>query len=137
MSVHISKGGCQCGEIKISLKGEPVKSFICYCIDCRKGSGHLGQILSYYDTKNIEITDSKSYLREFIVGNTKSGVPKKKEFCGNCGSTIRTLPMKYNGEVSVVRPTLLDENFKMCVPKIAIFGESNTEYVEGLQNDFF
>lgn len=137
MSARTSKGGCQCGAIRISLKGEPVKSFICYCIDCRKGSGHLGQMLSYYDTKNVEITDSKSYLREFVVASTKSGVPKKKEFCGNCGSTIRTLPMKYNGEVSMVRPTLLDENFIMCVPKIAIFGDSKNQYVEGLQNEFF
>lgn len=137
MSARISKGGCQCGAVKISLKGEPVKSFICYCIDCRKASGHLGQMLSYYYTKNVEIMDSKFFLKELIVTKTKSGYPKKKEFCGNCGSTIRTLPMKYNGEVSMVRSTLLDENFIMCVPKIAIFEDSKIEYVERLQNEFF
>lgn len=137
MSTLISKGDCQCGAIKISFKGEPVKSFVCYCVDCRKGSGHLGQMLSYYNTNDVEITDSQSYLKEFVVINTKSGSPKKKEFCGNCGSTIRTLPMKYNGKVSMMRPTLLDENFTMCAPKNTIFGDSKTKFVEGVESEFF
>ena len=137
MSKIISKGDCQCGAIKINFKGEPVKSFICYCVDCRKASGHLGQMLSYYNTNDVEIMDSQAFLKEFIILNTKSGSPKKKEFCGNCGSTIRTLPMKYSGEVSMMRPTLLNENFAIFAPKNAIFGDSKKEFIEGIENEFF
>lgn len=137
MSSVVSKGSCQCGSIKFTLNGPPDRTLVCYCDDCRKGSGHLGQMTAFYKTTDVNIIDDESNLKQFVVTKTQSGHPKHKEFCSNCGSTIRTLPMKYNGEVSVVRASLLDDNFKICAPKIAIFTDTKDKYVEGIESDYF
>lgn len=137
MASLITKGSCQCGAIQFTLKGEPAKLFLCYCVDCRKSSGHLGQFLAQYNTSDVEIKDSQTFLKELIVENTQSGFPKMKEFCGACGSTIRTLPQKYKGEVSMIRSSLLDENFKDFMPEKAIFVNSKTNYVDGTESSIF
>ena len=34
-----SEGGCQCGEIRYRLTGEPVWLAVCHCNDCKSQSG--------------------------------------------------------------------------------------------------
>jgi len=34
-----SEGGCQCGEIRYCLTGEPVWLAVCHCNDCKSQSG--------------------------------------------------------------------------------------------------
>ncbi|KAK6460359.1 Mss4-like protein [Scheffersomyces coipomensis] len=131
------KGSCLCGGIQITFTGAPKKNFICYCSDCRKGSGHLGQFISQYDSDDVKVTDKDSNLKEFVVTATKSGFPKRKQYCGGCGSTILTLPMKHNGEVAMVRPSLLDSDFSQFAPNLGIFGDVKTEYTKGCETDEF
>lgn len=132
-----SKGSCLCGSIQVSISGEPIKRFVCYCSDCRKGSGHLGQFIVMLDTKDIEISDSNSRLKEYTVTSTKSGFPKRKQFCCECGCTILTLPMKFKGEKAMFRPSLLDEKFSHYSPTQMVFEEAKTNYVEGIENEFY
>ena len=35
----IRTGGCQCGGVRYRLKGEPYKSGLCHCTDCRQVTG--------------------------------------------------------------------------------------------------
>ncbi|KAG7665111.1 uncharacterized protein J8A68_001421 [[Candida] subhashii] len=130
-------GSCLCGQVTFKLNGEPSRSFICYCVDCRKGSGHLGQFISQYATDKVEIKDPNHQIKEYVVEKTKSGHPKRKEFCGGCGCTIRTLPMKFNGEVSMIRQSLLDGEFVNCAPQSAIFGDEKKRYTEGTESEFY
>ncbi|KAK6205242.1 Mss4-like protein [Scheffersomyces amazonensis] len=131
------QGTCLCGSIEVSFNGEPKRNFICYCSDCRKGSGHLGQFISEYNSSDVIVTDKDSKLKEYVVTKTKSGFPKKKQFCGECGSTVLTLPMKHNGEVAMVRPSLLDTKFASFAPNKAIFGDARTEYTKGSESEFY
>ncbi|KAG5419618.1 hypothetical protein I9W82_003386 [Candida metapsilosis] len=129
-------GSCLCGEVSFKLIGEPSRSFVCYCIDCRKGSGHLGQFISQYATDKVEIEDKNGNIAEYIVEKTKSGHPKRKQFCKGCGSTIRTLPMKFNGEVSMFRSSLVDENFAKLAPQAALFGDEKDRFTEGVKSEY-
>ncbi|KAK6459481.1 Mss4-like protein [Scheffersomyces xylosifermentans] len=132
-----STGSCLCGSIQFSVSTKPIVTMVCYCEDCRKGSGHLGQILAKYDTKDIEITDKDSTMKEYIVTKTQSGFPKKKFFCGNCGCTIHTQPTKFNGEITIIRTTLLDENFGQFVPSKGIFVDAKKSFVEGTECEYY
>lgn len=130
------QGSCLCGGLTFTLKGESSNRFTCYCVDCRKNSGHLGQVLAIYDTSNIEISDPHNYRKEYIVTGTSSGHPKHKVFCSNCGCTIMTVPMKHNGDKSVIRATLLDSGFETLVPQKALFAQTKDEYLGDIKSEF-
>lgn len=130
-------GSCLCGNVSFKLEGEPATSFVCYCVDCRKGSGHLGQFISKYDTSKVSIEDKNNSLKEYVVEKTKSGSPKKKEYCGECGCTIRTLPMKFNGEVSMMRQTLVDGTLGTLAPKNAIFGPEKDSFTDNVKSELY
>ncbi|RLV92245.1 hypothetical protein JA1_003272 [Spathaspora sp. JA1] len=130
-------GSCLCGEVTFKLNGEPSRTMTCYCTDCRKGAGALGQFITVYDTKNVEINDPNSKIGEYIVQKTKSGLPKKKQFCTGCGCTLRTLPGKYNGEVSMIRQALLDDDFSKHVPQASIFNEEKERFTTGIKSEFY
>lgn len=122
--------------MKFTLNGESSNRFTCYCVDCRKNSGHLGQVLAIFDTSKVEISDPNGYSKEYVITNTNSGHPKRKVFCSNCGCTILTLPMKHNGEKSVIRTTLVESGFADLAPQKALFGETKDAYLGELKSDF-
>ncbi|CAL1192887.1 unnamed protein product [Candida parapsilosis] len=76
-------------------------------------------------------------MAEYVVQKTKSGHPKKKQFCKDCGCTIRTLPMKFNGEVSMIRQSLVDENFTKLSPQLAMFGDEKSRFIEDAKSEFY
>lgn len=127
---NIYKGTCVCRAITISLAGKPEGTVVCYCLDCRKNSGHLGQIIAAYDTEKVEIIDGANQLREYLITATDSGKLKHKEFCGRCGCTIRAILESVPGK-SFVRSTLLDEGFEDFIPSNALFPDVRAEYVGG------
>jgi hypothetical protein len=59
-------GTCLCESVKFSI-GDTKAKFICYCIDCRKSSGHLGQLLAKIDTENLSIEDPTEQLKEYTI----------------------------------------------------------------------
>lgn len=130
------EGSCVCGKIQMKLIGAPSGNLICYCSDCRKNSGHLGQIMAVYDTNNVEITDTENNLGEYEIKKTNSGLPKHKQFCRNCGCTIRTLLESLQGK-SCVRSTLLDVKFSNFMPTEALFEEEKTKFTGGVKCEYY
>ena len=130
-------GSCVCGQVKFSLEGEPEACLVCYCPDCRKGSGHLGQILAQYNSKNLKIDDKDNLLTEYIINKTQSGKPKKKYFCSACGCTTHTVPMAANGEISYVRHTLIDGDFSSLLPTSSIFDNEKEKVTAGKKSEFY
>ncbi|ANB14627.1 hypothetical protein AWJ20_2232 [Sugiyamaella lignohabitans] len=126
-----AEGSCLCGAVGFTAPTTPIATLACYCSDCRKGSGHLGQILAKYNESDVKIHDDKKVLKEYIVTATQSGFIKKKLFCGECGCTLLTIPTKHEG-LYMVRSTLMDDpeiwrnNF---VPAKALFDDSRKAYL--------
>lgn len=101
-------GSCVCGSVKIELSGPPERVMACYCSDCRKNSGNLGQINARYKVENVKTIDPENNVADFVQTKTASGQPKHKYFCRNCGCTIRTAPEVAPG-LTFVRYTILDD----------------------------
>jgi hypothetical protein len=54
------KGSCLCGKITFVVQGDLKPLHTCHCINCRKGSGHIGagtdidrEALTIKDEENI------------------------------------------------------------------------------------
>ena len=74
-----SEGGCQCGEIRYRLIGEPILLTVCHCTDCKHQSGSaLGMSLRM---RKADVELSKGAPKQW---NTRSdnGNPKICVFCG-------------------------------------------------------
>lgn len=129
-------GSCLCRSVKITVEGEPKRVYVCYCGDCRKNSGHLGQINVPYDVEDVTVEDPDGVVGEYVVRETLSGKPKHKFFCGRCGCTIRTVCESIPGK-TIVRVMNLDDADGRFVPEEALFAEEKVRYTGGVQSEFF
>jgi hypothetical protein len=69
-------GGCQCNGIRYTLKGEPYKSGICHCTDCRQVTGSA--FLAYADWRPAAQFEYTGLVRTF----------RGRSFCPICGSRV-------------------------------------------------
>ncbi|WP_394560743.1 GFA family protein [Aquipseudomonas alcaligenes] len=68
-------GGCLCGDVRLLAQGQPYRTGICHCLDCRKQHGAL------FHASAIFAEDAVS-----IVGETRSYAGR--HFCPRCGSQV-------------------------------------------------
>jgi len=75
MSDTTRTGGCLCGAVRYQLRGEPYKSGICHCRDCKKVTG--SSFLAYADWRPEQFTVTGAV-------ETYDG----RSFCPLCGSRV-------------------------------------------------
>lgn len=68
-------GSCKCGNVRVALRGNPVRIGICHCTDCRQESGSAFTFFAVWPAAEFE---SKGETREFAG----------RRFCPNCGSRL-------------------------------------------------
>ncbi|WP_271620612.1 GFA family protein [Bradyrhizobium sp. CCBAU 51745] len=71
----IRAGGCLCGDVRYSVRGDPFKSGLCHCADCRKVTGSA--FLAYADWRPAQFEYSG-----------KVQTYRGRSFCPNCGSRL-------------------------------------------------
>ena len=68
-------GGCLCGSVRVTAKGQPYRVGICHCLDCRKHHGALFHASAVFPEGSVTITGpTHSYAGRF--------------FCPKCGSSV-------------------------------------------------
>ncbi|KFX86779.1 hypothetical protein V497_07449 [Pseudogymnoascus sp. VKM F-4516 (FW-969)] len=78
-------GSCACGNIKVTITGEPEKNVLCHCVDCHKTSGsHFSQNGLVLD-KNFSLDAGTP--KEFTK-TSDSGRVITSHFCPDCGTTL-------------------------------------------------
>jgi hypothetical protein len=80
-----SEGGCQCGEIRYRLIGEPVWLAVCHCNECKRQSGGVfGMSLRMHEADVKLISgEPKRWSRPSDSGNLVICY-----FCGICGNRL-------------------------------------------------
>ena len=81
-------GGCQCGQVRYELTGEPIRLIACHCTECQRQSGSafgMSMLVRQDDLKISGVT--KSFVRVVDSGNENIAV-----FCPDCGVRIHNTP---------------------------------------------
>jgi hypothetical protein len=73
-------GGCHCGAIRYSISGEPIRSALCACIDCRRSSGAPAVAWSLFAREVV------SFEGEPATYNSSRDV--ERGFCDKCGTGL-------------------------------------------------
>jgi hypothetical protein len=68
-------GSCKCGNVRVALRGNPVRIGICHCTDCRQESGSAFTFFAVWPAAEFE---SQGETSEFAG----------RRFCPNCGSRL-------------------------------------------------
>jgi hypothetical protein len=71
----VRTGGCLCGAVRYSVRGDPVHVRRCHCTGCRKESGSAFTVYAHWPRETFEITgEVASY--------------DGRSFCPRCGSRL-------------------------------------------------
>jgi len=68
-------GSCSCGNVKVAVRGEPMRTGICHCTDCRQESGSAFTFFGVWPASGFE---TKGETAEF----------RGRSFCLKCGSRL-------------------------------------------------
>jgi len=109
---------CSCGQLRLSVEGEPARISICHCLECQRRTGAV-------------ISNQARFLRDQLTVDGKATAWKRQaesgnvltfHFCPTCGSTVYWENDGFPEYVSVAIGNLADPNFP--APTIALWEES-------------
>ncbi|ABC93492.1 hypothetical conserved protein (plasmid) [Rhizobium etli CFN 42] len=71
----VLSGQCLCGQVQLSVRGEPLRVGICHCTDCRKESGSAFTFYGIWPAGQFEHSG-------------ETGAFQGRHFCTGCGSRL-------------------------------------------------
>lgn len=93
-------GGCLCGAVRYSVRGDPVHVGRCHCTDCRRESGSAFTVYAQWPVAHFELSGE-------IVSYEGRG------FCPRCGSRLLDPPEAGDSLVEIRLGTLDDAPFEL------------------------
>jgi len=72
-------GGCNCGQLRYEIDGDPIRVGLCHCETCRK---ETGSAFSYF---GVWFKSQAKILGETRSWDSRSGA---RHFCPTCGSSL-------------------------------------------------
>lgn len=116
---------CLCGQLKVTVEGDPGRVNICNCTDCQRRTGSAFQLGAFFDKtqrKSIE-GDSNIFTRK-----ADSGREIELHFCPNCGVTVYFEPQARPTVFGVPGGCFADPGFP--TPNFAVWTQSKHHWVE-------
>lgn len=98
-------GGCQCGQIRYEIRGEPLTLYCCHCTECQRQSSSAFGMSMPVRTEDLVILqgETKEWRRR-----SESGREVLCRFCPECGTRLFHNPTR-NTKVTNVKPGTLDD----------------------------
>jgi hypothetical protein len=119
------EGGCNCGQVRYRIDGAPLAVAACHCTRCRRQSGSIYSVNLIVPLAQMSI---EGELSVFEDTDTTSGAPVYREFCGACGSPIRSR-LGANPTVTAVKVGTLDDP-EPFAPALHVFTRSKIGWVQ-------
>lgn len=88
----VLSGKCLCGQVQISVRGEPLRVGICHCTDCRQESGSAFTFYGVWPARQFQHAGETSDFHG-------------QHFCPRCGSRLFSVDER---EAEIKLGTLLD-----------------------------
>jgi hypothetical protein len=77
------KGSCFCGEVELTVTGEPVAAGYCHCESCRSWSASPMNAFSLWKPDAVKVTKGAASIGEYHK------TPKSlRKFCTKCGGHL-------------------------------------------------
>jgi hypothetical protein len=77
----IRQGGCLCGAIRYQVAGEPVRTSICHCTQCRRQTGSALPAFAIFPERAFR-------LERGVPAGFAASARAVRQFCPSCGSPL-------------------------------------------------
>ena len=98
-------GACNCGAVRYTITAPPLSVMACHCTSCRRQSGSAFSVNLIIRTEDMAVEGTMASWED---RDTSSGAPLSREFCGTCGSPIRSVPSVSPQFLAVKAGTLVE-----------------------------
>jgi hypothetical protein len=117
------RAACSCGQIDLTIEGEPARISMCHCLDCQRRTGAVMSNQARFRRAQVRFEGRTTTWKR----DAESGNALTFHFCPVCGSTVywenETLP----DYVLVAVGNFADPSFP--APTIAVWEDSRHPWV--------
>lgn len=103
----VFSGQCLCGQVQLSVRGEPLRVGICHCMDCRKESGSAFTFYGIWPADQFECRGETSAFQG-------------RSFCPHCGARVFSVDAR-EAEVKLgllsEAPTSLKPSYELWIKR--------------------
>jgi hypothetical protein len=115
---------CRCGQLRVTVTGEPVRVSVCHCLNCKKRSGSGFAVQARWPAEQVTIEGrEKSFTVVADSGNR--GI---FSFCPDCGSDVHYEIDAMPGVIAIPVGAFEDPFFAQ--PKFSVWEERQHDWVE-------
>jgi hypothetical protein len=115
---------CQCGQLGLTARGEPLRVAICHCEACQRRSGSAFTWQARFPADRVEI---RGDAREFVRHADETGEERRFAFCPGCGTTVYYRSDSWPDLIGVAVGTFADPDFP--APGFSVWERRRHEWV--------
>ena len=117
------RAACNCGQLHLSIEGEPVRISMCHCLECQRRTGAVISNQARFRRAQISFAGTATeYTRSSDSGNALTF-----RFCPVCGSTVYWEGASFPGLVAVAIGAFADPSFPG--PTVSVWEECRHPWV--------
>ena len=125
----VRTASCRCGQLQVTVTGEPVRVSVCHCLACQKRTGSAFSAQARWPAECVTIEgESKEWTRTADSGQTCI-----YHFCPECGSTVHYGGGNYPDLVAI--PLGAFDDPYIASPDYSVWEERKHDWVEILGED--
>lgn len=109
-------GSCKCGNVRVAVRGNPLRIGVCHCTDCRQESGSAFTFFAVWPASGFETRGGTS---EF----------EGRQFCPNCGSRL----FSANEEEAEIKLGILTETPTPLVPTYELWIKRREKWLRPIE----
>jgi hypothetical protein len=114
--MHTRKASCSCGQLRLTVDGDPIRISMCHCLACQRRTGSAFGIQARFTSDHVRVVGSYSdHLRTSDDGEAHRAF----HFCPDCGATVFYTDSTAPDVVAVPVGAFADPSFP--APTISVF----------------
>jgi hypothetical protein len=83
--MSVREAACSCGQLRLSVEGDPVRVSVCHCLACQRRTGSAFGFQARFPRERVHIEGRST---EFVRRADDDGDPRSFHFCPHCGATV-------------------------------------------------
>jgi hypothetical protein len=120
----IRRAACSCGQLYLTIEGEPSRISMCHCLACQRRTGAVISNQARFRREQVVFAagTATTWMRTAESGNVLTF-----HFCPTCGSTLYWEGDGFPGYVAVAIGSFADPTFP--APTVGVWEESRHPWV--------